>query len=158
MSSHSFLTSHIWNSLLKPSGPDVCVSSCWDRPPGNWTDLFCATHKVDNSTHHVTSTSVLLLNQPTKSIRLCFLRHSFSFASPFFALLPNWWLHNLVICSAPLYLWTLLCRGNYLWIYLLYRRTPIPTSSVTILCWQLQKHCLGSTDQIHHSIESCPVG
>lgn len=158
MNSHSFLTSHIWHSLLKHSGPAVHVSSRWYRSPGNETDLLCATHKVDSSTHHVTSTSAPLLNQPTKSVRLCFLRHGFSLSSPFLALLPSWWLHNLVSCFPPLHLWTLLCWGNYLWIYFLYWRTPKPTSSIAILCSRLQKHCLGSTDQIYHSTESCPVG
>lgn len=158
MNSHSFLTSHIWHSLLKHSGPAVHVSSRWYRSPGNGTDLLCATHKVDSSTHHVTSTSAPLLNQPTKSVRLCFLRHGFSLSSPFLALLPSWWLHNLVSCFPPLHLWTLLCWGNYLWIYFLYWRTPKPTSSIAILCSRLQKHCLGSTDQIYHPTESCPVG
>lgn len=109
------------------SGPAVCVGSRWYRPPGNGTDLLCATHKVDSSTHHVTSTSAPLLNQPTKSIRLCFLRHGFSLSSPFLALLPSGWLHNLVSCFPPLHLWTLVCWGNYLWIYLLYWRTSKST-------------------------------
>lgn len=113
MNSHSFLTSHIWHSLLKHSGPAVHVSSRWYRSPGNGTDLLCATHKVDSSTHHVTSTSAPLLNQPTKSVRLCFLRHGFSLSSPFLALLPSWWLHNLVSCFPPLHLWTHLFWTTY---------------------------------------------
>lgn len=136
------------------SGPAVCVGSHWYRPPGNGTDLLCATHKVYSSTHHVTSTSAPLLNQPTKSIRLCFLRHGFSLSSPFLALLPSGWFSQLLSSSAPLN--TCVLRELPM-NFLLYWRTSKSTSSIAILCSQLQTRCLGSTDQIYHSTESCPV-
>lgn len=135
----------VWHhSLMTSSRPPVRVHSYWYNPPGNYITLLCVTQSWELH-RSCDCWSTLLLNQATKSIRLCFSSHGFYCLTILYSSLHS---SEIYLCSSG----SLNTSGlGELPINVSYLFDPKLTFCITILYSQMQALCLGSEDQIYHS-------